>query len=210
MKLFSDTFAEGAALPARCAFCEPDAATHSRHGANRNPQLQWTQVPDEARSLVLLCIDPDSPATPDDANREDRTIAVDRPRTDFFHWVMVDIPPSVTSIAEGACASGVIAGGKGYPPGPAGARQGINSFTDWLAHSDDMAGIYRGYDGPCPPWNDALPHRYRFCLWATDLDTCPVDDDFNAPDVINAVQGHILAQSMLTGLYSLNPRTGTL
>ena len=32
-----------------------------------------------------------------------------------------------------------------------------------------MFGDYYGYDGPCPPWNDELVHRYVFTLYALDV-----------------------------------------
>ena len=52
---------------------------------------------------------------------------------------------------------------------PRGARQGINDYTGWFAGDKDMAGNYFGYDGPCPPWNDEIPHRYVFTLYALDV-----------------------------------------
>ena len=54
---------------------------------------------------------------------------------------------------------------------PLGARQGVNSYTSWFASDHDMSGDYFGYDGPCPPWNDALVHRYVFTLYALDVAT---------------------------------------
>ena len=50
--------------------------------------------------------------------------------------------------------------GKPGPDAPHGARHGINDYTGWFASDADMAGDYYGYDGPCPPWNDEIPHRY--------------------------------------------------
>ena len=55
------------------------------------------------------------------------------------------------------------------PHAPRGARQGINDYTGWFAGDKDMAGNYFGYDGPCPPWNDEIPHRYVFTLYALDV-----------------------------------------
>ena len=39
----------------------------------------------------------------------------------------------------------------------------------WFASDKDMAGDYHGYDGPCPPWNDEIPHRYVFTVYALDV-----------------------------------------
>ena len=75
----------------------------------------------------------------------------------------------------------------------------------WFAGDKDMAGDYFGYDGPCPPWNDTIPHRYIFTLFALDVEKCPVQRKFTAADVVKAVKGHTLATAQITGLYSLNP-----
>ena len=68
-----------------------------------------------------------------------------------------------------------------------------------------MAGDYFGYDGPCPPWNDELAHRYVFTVYALDVARLPVAGAFGGADVRKAVQGHILAQASITGRYALNP-----
>ena len=127
------------------------------------------------------------------------------PRADFFHWMMVDIAPTVREIAAGACADGIVARGKQSPAGPAGARQGINDYTLWFGGDAAMGGQYFGYDGPCPPWNDELLHHYHFVLLATDLARCPVDGAFTGAQVRAAIEGHVLAEARLTGTYSLNP-----
>jgi phosphatidylethanolamine-binding protein (PEBP) family uncharacterized protein len=67
-----------------------------------------------------------------------------------------------------------------------------------------MAGTYRGYDGPCPPWNDMLVHRYRFTLYALSCERVPVEGDFTAPQVLEAIRRHVLAEATLVGTYSLN------
>jgi len=69
-----------------------------------------------------------------------------------------------------------------------------------------MSGDYFGYDGPCPPWNDALLHHYVFTLYALSLDRVPVEGRFNAADVRKAIAGHVLAEAAITGTYTLNPR----
>ena len=127
------------------------------------------------------------------------------PRTAFHHWTMVDIPPTVTEIAAGACSDGIVARGKQSPSGPAGSRQGLNDYTLWFAGHPEMGGQWYGYEGPCPPWNDELLHHYHFIVYATDLDRCPVDGAFTGTDVERAIAGHVLAEARLTGTYSLNP-----
>jgi Raf kinase inhibitor-like YbhB/YbcL family protein len=205
MQLTSTSFVHGHPIPVEFAFAAPDESAHLRLSDNRNPQLQWTGVPSGARSLVLICYDPDVPSRPDDVNQEGRFVPASLPRTDFHHWTMVDISPSVPEIAAGSCSDGIVAGGKQSPKGPAGARQGINDYTGWFAGDVEMKGQYFGYDGPCPPWNDELLHHYHFVLYATDLARCPVDGAFTGPQVAKAIEGHVLAEARLTGTYSLNP-----
>jgi Raf kinase inhibitor-like YbhB/YbcL family protein len=68
-----------------------------------------------------------------------------------------------------------------------------------------MKGNYFGYDGPCPPWNDSIRHRYVFTVFALDIPRVPVEGAFTGQQVREAIAGHILAQASLTGTYSLNP-----
>ena len=68
-----------------------------------------------------------------------------------------------------------------------------------------MKGDYYGYEGPCPPWNDSILHHYHFILYATDLDKCPVEGRFAGQQVQAAIEGHVLAEAKLTGIYALNP-----
>lgn len=205
MQLMSSSFGHQQRIPEEFAFGVPDAAQHLRLGPNRNPQLRWSGVPSGTRSLVLLCVDSDVPTRPDDVNQEGRVVPATLPRAEFYHWVMVDVPPSVQEIAAGACSDGITARGKQSPAGPGGSRQGLNDYTQWFAGDADMGGQYFGYDGPCPPWNDELLHHYHFVLYATDLEHCPVEGAFTGPQVRAALAGHVLAEARLTGTYSLNP-----
>ncbi|MDJ0929222.1 MAG: YbhB/YbcL family Raf kinase inhibitor-like protein [Gammaproteobacteria bacterium] len=205
MKLTSENFADGGGIPERCAFGVPDPDEHLALGENRNPQLSWSGIPADAQSLVLICTDVDVPSSLDDFNKEGRTIALDLPRVDFIHWVMVDVPAADGGVAEGECSDGIVPRGKQNPVGPPGSRQGINDYTGFMSGDPDMRGDYYGYEGPCPPWNDERLHHYEFVLYATDLPRCPVADKFTAADVLNAIEGHVLAEAKLTGTYSLNP-----
>jgi hypothetical protein len=69
-----------------------------------------------------------------------------------------------------------------------------------------MAGEYFGYDGPCPPWNDEIVHRYHFTVYALDLDRCPVEGTFTGPDVLKAVEGHVLGEGSMVGTYAIYPK----
>ena len=204
MKIWSHSFREGAAIPGDNAFAVPDAASHVRFAANRNPHLAWDDIPTGTASLVLLVIDGDAPTVGTDVNKEGRTLSVDLPRGDFYHWALIDIPPDMTTLPEGAYAQGVTPHGK---PGPAIAgspmRQGLNDYTGWFAQDPEMAGDYFGYDGPCPPWNDTRVHHYIYRLYALDIERLPVAGRFTAQDVLAAMHGHIVDEAQLIGTYTL-------
>ncbi|NYT66580.1 YbhB/YbcL family Raf kinase inhibitor-like protein [Alcaligenaceae bacterium] len=206
MKLSSSSFADQGVIPARNAYGKPDPKLHVALAGNANPQLSWSDAPATTQSFVVVCHDPDVPSKPDDINREDREIPADLPRVDFYHWALIDIPPSTTDIAEGAYSDGVTHRGKAGPLALDGTRQALNSFTDFFAADRDLNGDYFGYDGPCPPWNDALVHRYVFTVYALDISELGFEGRFTGADVIHVIQGHVLAQAEITGIYSLNPR----
>jgi Raf kinase inhibitor-like YbhB/YbcL family protein len=209
MILTTTAFAEGAPIPPEFAFGAMDAAAHVRLSANRNPDFAWTGVPAGAKSLAMICHDPDVPSRGDDVNQEGRIVPASLPRVDFFHWTLIDLPSDTPPIARGEFADGVIARGKPGPHAPRGARQGTNDYTGWFAGDKDMSGNYFGYDGPCPPWNDAIVHRYVFTLYALDVPRIPVDGIFSGADVRKAITGHVLAQAAIGGRYTLNPAIRT-
>jgi Raf kinase inhibitor-like YbhB/YbcL family protein len=207
MQLRSDSFEHRGPIPAEFAFGRRgDGGEPCVFSRNRNPHLAWQDVPEATRSFVLLCVDPDVPSRPDDVNQPGREVPADLPRVDFVHWAMIDIDPSLRSIAAGSCSDGVTARGKRAPAGP--GRQGENDFSGWFAGDEAMGGEYLGYDGPCPPFNDAIPHRYFFRLFALDLARLALPPRFTAGAVHAAMQGHVLAEALIYGTYHLNPRLG--
>lgn len=98
---------------------------------------------------------------------------VDAPINAFDHWVMWNIPPNVTQIGRNSTPEGAALGGNGF---------GKTS-----------------YSGPCPPPNQA--HRYVFRLYALDSRMDLVPPGSAKPRLVSAMQGHILAQTQLTGTY---------
>jgi len=205
MKITTTAFADMAPIPGEFAFAVIDPAAHVKLSANRNPDFAWSDLPPGTRSLALLCHDPDVPSRGDDVNQEGRVVPASLPRVDFFHWVLVDLPPNARGIARGGHSDGVVARGKPGPQAPDSARHGVNDYTGWFAGNADMAGDYLGYDGPYPPFNDLRLHRYFFRLFALDAERLAVPDRFTAADVFAAMQGHVLTEASVWGSYSLNP-----
>ena len=206
MKLWSNSWSNGDRIAARYAAGQLDGATGVRFAENLNPHLAWSELPAATQSLVLICHDFDVPSRADDVNKPDREIPSDLARVDFFHWVLVDLPPSVTQIGEGEFSRGFTPRGK---PGPAalhGTRQGLNDYTGWFAGDAQMAGNYFGYDGPFPPFNDSLVHHYVFTLYATSLARLPLEGMFTGAQVREAIAGQVLDAATHSGTYTLNRR----
>ncbi|MFO1218199.1 MAG: YbhB/YbcL family Raf kinase inhibitor-like protein [Burkholderiaceae bacterium] len=206
MKLWSQSWANGDAIPARYAAGRIADGGGVTFSDNVSPHLAWSELPTGTRSLVLICHDFDVPSRGDDVNKPDREVPADLPRVDFFHWVMVDIAPALGQLAEGEFSRGFSARGK---PGPAtlhGARHGLNDYTGWFAGDAQMAGQYFGYDGPFPPFNDSLVHHYVFTLYAVSVDRLAVEGAFTGAQVRQALAEKVLAEATLSGTYTLNRR----
>ncbi len=196
--------ANGKAIPADNAFCVPAAQGHVALGPNKSPKISWSPGPPNTQSYAIMAVDTDVPSVATDVNKEDKTIPSKLKRVKFYHWVLVDIPASFTSLDAGADSDGVTAGGKPPGPGKVGVR-GLNNYTDWFASDEKMKGNYAGYDGPCPPWNDTRRHHYHFTVYALDVPSLGLTGTFRAPDVLKAMRRHVLAKGQTTGVYALNP-----
>lgn len=206
MRLTTDSFDEGGAIPDRHGLARPIDGGPVTLSDNVSPQLAWEGVPDGTLSLAIICHDPTVPSRPDDVNKEDREVPSDLPRVDFFHWVVVDLPPTLTGVAEGEFADGVVPGGQQVAEGPYGCRQGLNDFTGWFSGDPQMEGRYYGYDGPAPPWNDSIIHNYVFTVYALDVERLELPDDFTGSDVLAAMEGHVLDSASVSGTYTQNAR----
>lgn len=206
MQLSSQSLRHQQPIPEEFAFCQPGPDSPCVLSANRNPDLSWCDAPPGTRSFALICVDPDVPSVATDVNQSDREIADALPRVDFVHWLMANIPSDVTHIEVGACSDGITARGKAAPSGPKGSVQGRNDYTAWFAGDPEMDGLYLGYDGPCPPFNDAKVHRYFFRLFALDVAQLDLPRGFGMAELLRAMQGHVIAETALYGTYTLNPR----
>ncbi len=205
MILSSTDFDNGEQIPEKLAFCKPDPGSNVGLSTNCNPHLKWIGAPDGVQSFALLCCDPDVPSRPDDVNQAGKTVPESLPRIDFYHWVLIDIPLSITEIASGSHSFEVTPGGKSADDAPSGMRHGINDYTLWFSGDNDMGGEYFGYDGPCPPWNDSIMHHYHFTVYALDVESLSVSGSFTGQQAAEAMQDHVLDHASLVGTYALNP-----
>jgi Raf kinase inhibitor-like YbhB/YbcL family protein len=206
MRLWSNSWTNGDRIPERYAAGKPDGQGGATFSDNISPHLAWTDVPAGTKSLVLICHDFDVPSRGDDVNRPDREVPADLPRTDFFHWVLVDLSPNLRGLSEGECSRGFTPRGKPGPAGPHGGRSGLNDYTSWFAGDAEMAGQYFGYDGPFPPFNDSLVHHYVFTLYALAVARLPVEGVFTGMQVRQALAGQVLGAATHSGTYTLNRR----
>lgn len=199
-----DAWDDGASIPERYAFARMAEPGPIEFSQNLNPEIRWEKAPAGTRSFAILCIDADAPTSPTDVNVEGRTVPADLPRAPFSHWVLIDIPATASAIPEGAVSNGVTAHGK-----PVGRTEfgttGQNDYTGWFTGDADMEGVYGGYDGSCPPWNDSLVHHYTFEVFALEVESLGIQGiDLTAEVAQEAIKGHVLASASHTGTYSLN------
>jgi len=132
-------------------------------GRNRSPHLKWSDAPAGTKSFAVTCYDPDAPTG-----------------SGFWHWLVVNIPASVSELAEGAGSAG------GQLPAVA-----LQTRTDFGAP---------GYGGPCPPPGDH-PHRYLFTIFAVKIDRLDVTAETSAAVVGFNLNFNTLARADLMGLF---------
>ena len=128
-------------------------------GQDQSPPLQWSDVPPGTQSLALIVDDPDAPSGT------------------FTHWVLFNLPASVTELPQG------------LPPNQnlsSGGIQGTNDFGKI------------GYGGPCPPAGSS--HRYYFKLFALDT-KLELKPGVKKAELERAMEGHIIAHAEMIGKY---------
>jgi Raf kinase inhibitor-like YbhB/YbcL family protein len=207
MELSSDSISEGQAIPHRYALATPTPEGKAElTGEDVSPHLRWSGEPEGVRSFAVSVVDPDVPADASRMEVEGLALGRDEPRVDFAHWLIVDIPPELHEIPEGADGDRFVAHGK--PPGPTGfgGLSGQNGYTGLFAGSEERAGTYGGWDGPYPPWNDEVVHRYVFTVYALDVPSVGLQPGFTLDEFRRAIDGQILDTGELLATYTLNPR----
>jgi Raf kinase inhibitor-like YbhB/YbcL family protein len=192
-----------AGLPLSTAFCLPKGMAPTPHDIS--PGLTWSAGPAGTQSYAVIMVDPDVVKNLSLMNKPGVTIPVDAPRMDIYHWELIDIPADVTELAPGADGDGFVPGGKPIGPGKVGIR-GTNDYWPYFNKRPGappaMKGPYGGYDGPCPPANDLLTHSYVFKVYALDVKSLGLSGQFFAPAVLQAMQGHILAEGQDAAKFS--------
>jgi phosphatidylethanolamine-binding protein (PEBP) family uncharacterized protein len=64
----------------------------------------------------------------------------------------------------------------------------------------------RKYRGPCPPWNDERVHGYHFMVYALDVPSLGLTEDYTGDQVEKMLARHVLASGEIVGTYTNNPR----
>ena len=141
---------------------EPLAHAQVKAGGNTSPHLAWEGFPDGTASFVVTCFDPDAP-TP----------------SGFWHWVLVDVPVTVTELPGG------VGDGGDLPDGAFHCRNDMST---------------KDYTGAAPPPGDR-PHRYYFVVHAVPEDKLGVDDDASPAMVSFNLAFKTLARAVLVGTH---------
>ncbi len=121
-------------------------------GANQSPQLSWTGAPAGTKSFAINVYDPDAPTG-----------------SGWWHWNVVNLPASTTSIAANA------SGNNNLPGGAIEIRNDYGSI---------------GFGGACPPPGEV--HRYIFTVYALGTERLELPENPS-----NALTGFMIRANML-------------
>ena len=202
----STSLADGRPVPERYAVAVPTADGRAEiAGADRSPHLRWSGEPDGTRSFAVLVVDLHVPADRTRMAVEGLSLGDDEPRVDFAHWLVVDIPAAVHEIAEGAGGDGFVPHGREPGRTPFGGVEGQTGYRGLFEGNADLEGTYGGWDGPFPPWNDEIVHRYEVSVHALDVETVGLEPGYTLEAFRAAVDGHVLASATIVPTYTLNP-----
>lgn len=154
----SDDVVDGEQMPATFAHS-------SAGGDDLSPHLAWSGFPDATAGFAVTCFDPDAPTG-----------------SGWWHWLLLDVPADVTSLARGAGA----ADGGGLP---GGAWQLTNSYGG------------AAYGGAAPPPND-YPHKYFFAVHALDVASLGIDASVSQEIAGFNLTAHTIARGIIVPTYA--------
>ncbi|WP_296538067.1 YbhB/YbcL family Raf kinase inhibitor-like protein [uncultured Actinomyces sp.] len=137
---------------------------------NVSPALNWSGFPEQTQSFVVSCFDPDAPTM-----------------SGWWHWTIVDLDASVTSLERGAGASDLQLDGAAF-------------------HLAGDSGDHAWF-GPYPPAGDG-DHRYVFTVSALDVNTLGLSDEASPTMAAFTMAPHCIARATLTAIYSVPGETG--
>ncbi|NVK43212.1 MAG: YbhB/YbcL family Raf kinase inhibitor-like protein [Oceanospirillaceae bacterium] len=131
-------------------------------GDNISPALNWHDAPKGTQSFAITAYDPDAPT-----------------ESGFWHWVVLDIPASVSQLVRGASGQ--------------------------VKHAKEKTNDYgaKGFGGPCPPQGHGM-HRYQFTIWALPTKTLEVPENASNAVIGFMLNAKSLAKARLTSTF-VNP-----
>jgi Raf kinase inhibitor-like YbhB/YbcL family protein len=153
MQITSAAFQDGGKIPV--IYTMPGVG-----GQNVSLPLSWTDPPAGTKSFALSIVDPHPVAN------------------NWVHWLVVDLPPSVTALPEGASGHKM----------PQGAVELLNSYGK------------SGYGGPQPPKGTG-DHPYVVTLYALNVPQVEIKTDAKLSAFKKALEGKILASAAITGYF---------
>jgi len=157
LEITSSSIQEGGTIDAQFVFT-------GCGGKNVSPQLAWRGAPAGTKSFAITCFDPDAPTG-----------------SGYWHWLVFDLPASLTKLDAGAGSSAT----------PGGGRSGYSDFG------------LNTYGGPCPPKGDQ-PHHYIFTVYALDVPKLEgAGQGTTGATLVFQMRGHVLATGRLTARFAM-------
>lgn len=143
------------------------ANTFGCHGGNESPELRWANAPSGTKSFAVTMFDPFRP-----------------PVSGWWHWVVYDIPATVTRLPRKA-------GDPGSDAMPPGAHQTKPDGEAPEAH----------YYGPCPDVGDP-PHDYTITVYALSVEHLNVPATSTPANIDYEISTKTLAKAAIVRPFS--------
>ncbi|HEY0800969.1 MAG TPA: YbhB/YbcL family Raf kinase inhibitor-like protein [Steroidobacteraceae bacterium] len=138
-------------------------------GGNQSPALSWSGAPAGTKRYAVALFDPDA-----------------MQGRGFWHWLMVNIPASTTSLSRDAGKND----GSKLPSGASQIRNGFRAI---------------GYGGSCPPPADE-PHSYVLTVYALKLSALEVPEGASPATMLTAIEANSLGKAALVYHFGRKPQ----